>query len=120
LAEYRIPGTFGVVSSGASAQLGPAKQRVLLAILLLNTNQIVSTGRLIELIWGDRAQRSVAGSVQICVSKLRRILSEFRMPGSFDVLGAHRVVDVGVDAHRRGGGMGGTWHRARSGGSGCG
>jgi DNA-binding SARP family transcriptional activator len=119
-AEYQIRVTFEVVSDGAGVQLGPPKQRALPAILPLNAKQIVSTGRLIELIWGDRAQRSVARSVQICVSERRRIRSQVRMPSSFDGLGAHRVVDARVDAHRLGGEMGGSWHRARSGGSGCG
>ena len=120
VAEYRIRGTFEVVSKGAGVQLGRPKQRARLAMLPLSANQIVSTGRLIEFIWGDRAPRLVARSVQICVSELRRILSQFRMPGSFDVLGARRVVDVRVDADRLGGEMGGSWHRARSGGSGRG
>jgi hypothetical protein len=120
LAEFRILGTFQVISNGASLQLGPPKQRALLAILLLDVNQIVSTDRLIELIWGGRAPRSAARSVQINVSELRRILAEFRMQGSFDVPGTDGVVDVRVDARRCGGGMGGSWHRARPGGSGCG
>jgi DNA-binding SARP family transcriptional activator len=120
LAEFRVLGTFQVISNGASLQLGPPKQRALLAILLLSVNQIVSTDLLIDPIWGGRSPRSAARSVQIYVSELRRILSEFRMPGSFDVPGADGVVDVRVDAHRFGGGMGGSWHRARPRGSGCG
>ena len=120
LAEYRILETFEVVSNGERVQLGLPKLRALLAILWLNANQIVSTDRLIDLIWGDRAPRSAARSVQIYVSALRRILSEFRMLASFDVSGTDGIVDVRVDAHRFGGGMGGSWHRARPGGSGCG
>ncbi len=86
LAEYRI-GTFEVVSNGERVQLGLPRLRALLAILWLNANQIVSTDRLIDLIWGDRAPRSAGRPVQINVSELRRILSEFRMPGSFGCLG---------------------------------
>jgi Transcriptional regulatory protein, C terminal len=120
LAEFRILGTFQVISNGASLQLGPPKQRALLTILLRNVNQIVSTDRLVDLIWGGRAPSSAARSVQINTSELRRILAEFRMPGSFDVPGTDGVVDVRVDAHRFGGGMGGSWLRARPRGSGCG
>jgi predicted ATPase/class 3 adenylate cyclase len=116
LAEHRIRGTFEVVSNGASLQLGPPTQRALRAILPLNANRIASIGRLIGLIRGDHAPRSVARAVQICVSELRRILSPFRTPDSFDVLGARQVVDVQVGAPRRGGEMGGSWHRGRSGG----
>jgi hypothetical protein len=119
LAEYRIRETLEVVSNGAGVQRGPATQRALLAIVR-NADQIVFHSRLIVLIWGDRAPRRAARSIQICVSELRGILSQFRTPGSFDALGARRVVDVRVDAHRLGGVMGGSWHRAQSGGSGRG
>jgi DNA-binding SARP family transcriptional activator len=116
LAEFRILATFQVISNGASLELGPRKQRPLLAILLLNVNQIAS----IDLIWGGRAPRSAARSLQIFVSEVRRTLSTFRMLGSFDVPGTDGVVDVRVDAHRFGGGLRGSWHRARPRGSGCG
>jgi len=85
LAEYRILETFEVVSNGERVQLGLPKLRARLAILWLNANQIVSTDRLIDLIWGDHAPRLAARSDQIYVSALRRILSEFRMLASFDV-----------------------------------
>ena len=73
--EYRTLGILDVVSDGQSFQLGPPKQRAVLAILLLNANQIVSTDRLIDLIWGDSPPRTAAHSIQIYVSELRRILS---------------------------------------------
>jgi Transcriptional regulatory protein, C terminal len=118
LAEYRILGTFEVLFNGERVQLGMPKLRALLAILWLEANQILSTDRLNDLIWGDAAS-SAARSVQICVSELRWILSEFRMPArsTFWPLTGSSIF-VG-DAHRFGGGMGGSWH-ARPGGSGCG
>jgi hypothetical protein len=54
LAEHRIRWTLEVVSNGAGVGLGPPKGRALPAILPLNADQIVSTGRLIELIWLGR------------------------------------------------------------------
>ena len=119
LAEYRILETFEVVSNGERVQLGLPKLRALLAILWLNANQIVSAERLIDPIW-ETPPRSAARSVQMYISALRRILSEFLMLASFDVSGTDGIVDVRVDAHRFGGGMGGSWHRARPGGSGRG
>jgi hypothetical protein len=120
LAEHRIRGTLEVVSDGAGVELGPQTRRALPAILPLNADQIVSTGRRIDLIWGDRAPRSVARSVQICASELWRILCRLRMPGSLDVSGAHRVGALPVDAHRLGCETGRSWRRARSGGAGRG
>jgi DNA-binding SARP family transcriptional activator len=120
LADYGILATIQVISHGASLHPGARKRRALLAVLLPNADQTVSTDRVIDLILGDRAPRSVACSVQIHVSESRRIFSEARLLGSFDVFGTDTVVDVRVEAHRFRGGAGGSWHRARPGGSGCG
>jgi hypothetical protein len=116
LAEYRSLGTFQVVFSSERVQRGLSKLRALLAILGMNANRIVSTDSPIDLIWVDRSPRSAARSVKTDVSELR-IRSEYRMLGSFDVVGSDGVIDVGVDA-RPADGMGGSWHRRRPGGCG--
>ena len=59
---------------GAVADLGPPKQRAVLAILLMHAGEIVSTERLIDLLWGERPPRTAAHSVQIYISELRRAL----------------------------------------------
>jgi hypothetical protein len=117
LAEYRILGTFEVLFNGERVQLRLPKLRARLAILWLNANQIVSTDRLNDLIWGDAAS-SAARSVQICLGVAADPL-RVSDAGSLDVLVPHGVLDFRGDAHRFGGGMGGSWH-ARPGGSGCG
>ena len=53
--EYRLLGSLEVRSNGRVADLGPRKQRVVLAVLLLHAGEIVSTDRLIELVWGRRS-----------------------------------------------------------------
>jgi predicted ATPase len=54
--------------------LGGARQRALLAILLLHANRPVSTDSLIDLLWGTRPPPSVAKVVQVYVSQLRKAL----------------------------------------------
>jgi basic membrane lipoprotein Med (substrate-binding protein (PBP1-ABC) superfamily)/DNA-binding SARP family transcriptional activator len=71
---YRLLGSLEVRSNGRAVDLGPRKQRALLAVLLLHAGEIVATDRLIELVWGDVAPRTAAHSVQIYVSGLRRAL----------------------------------------------
>lgn len=51
--EYRLLGTFEVVSNGTHVELGPPKQREVLAVLLLHAGEVVSTDHLIEQVWGD-------------------------------------------------------------------
>ena len=51
--NFRILGTLQAEVDGRLVDLGPPKQRSLLALLLLNGNQTVATDRLIDLIWGE-------------------------------------------------------------------
>ena len=51
-----------------------AKQRTLLAGLLLHANQVVSVDRLIELLWGEHPPASARVTLQSYVLRLRRVL----------------------------------------------
>ena len=62
------------VAEGRSLALGAAKQRALLAVLVLNDNRIVSTDRLIDALWGEEAADGAAHTVQVYVSALRKAL----------------------------------------------
>ncbi|HEX6208687.1 MAG TPA: BTAD domain-containing putative transcriptional regulator [Actinomycetota bacterium] len=78
--DFRILGSFEVASNGEVADLGPPKQRTLLAVLLLHANNLVPTDQLIELVWGDRPPRTAAHSIQIYVSELRKALEPMAGP----------------------------------------
>src|SRR6202011_1788816 len=54
--------------------LASAKQRALLAILLLSANEVVSADRLIDELWGEQAPESGRTALQVLVSKLRKAL----------------------------------------------
>jgi len=72
--EFRVLGALEVGPSGAAIELGPPKQRALLAILLLHVGEIVPVDRLIDLLWGDDPPRTADHSIQIYVSELRKAL----------------------------------------------
>jgi basic membrane lipoprotein Med (substrate-binding protein (PBP1-ABC) superfamily)/DNA-binding SARP family transcriptional activator len=72
--QYRILGSLDARSNGRVADLGPPKQRAVLAVLLLHAGEIVPSDRLIELVWGDDPPRTAAHSIQIYVSGLRSAL----------------------------------------------
>ncbi len=72
--QFRILGTLDAEVDGGPIELGPPKQRALLAVLLLHLREVVPTERLIELVWGEGAPRTAAHSVQIYVSDLRKVL----------------------------------------------
>jgi peptide/nickel transport system substrate-binding protein len=72
--EFRILGSFEVVSDGRAITLGPGKERALLGVLLLCRNERVSIDRLVDLLWDERPPESASKMVQIYVSRLRRRL----------------------------------------------
>ena len=72
--EFRILGPLEVCSEGREISLGGAKQRAVLAVLLLHRNEVVSTDRLIDELWSDRPPATAAKIVQVYVSQLRKAL----------------------------------------------
>ena len=54
--------------------LGQGRQRLLLAVLLLNRNEVLSSERLIESLWGEVPPPTAAGSLHNLVSALRKAL----------------------------------------------
>jgi DNA-binding SARP family transcriptional activator len=74
------------------------KQRALLAFFALHAGEAVSTDRLIDALWGDRAPRHATASLQNNVALLRRVLGAgaiVTQPSGY-VLGAPREwTDVG-------------------------
>lgn len=72
--DFRLLGGLEVSANGVVAELGPPKQRALLAILLLHAGEIVPADRLIDLLWGEHPPRTAAHSIQIYVSELRKAI----------------------------------------------
>ena len=72
--EFGVLGPLAVRTEDQEVRLGGAKQRALLAILLLHANEVVSADRLIDLLWGEAPPPSAANNLQVQVSKLRKAL----------------------------------------------
>jgi DNA-binding SARP family transcriptional activator len=72
--EYRVLGSLEVRDGDRSIPLGGAKQRALLAVLLVNANQVISRDRLIDELWGDQPPDTAVTMVQVYVSRLRKLL----------------------------------------------
>ncbi len=77
--EFRLFGGFRVRRGDDLVDLGPPKQRSVLALLLLDLDRVVSVDRLVELMWDDDRDGAVA-SLQAYVSRLRRALEPDRLP----------------------------------------
>jgi DNA-binding SARP family transcriptional activator len=72
--QYRILGPLEVGEFDRTLPLGGAKQRALLALLLLNANRVVSRARLIDELWADEPPETAVTSVHVYVSRLRKLL----------------------------------------------
>lgn len=71
-------GSLQVVDGGQVVELGPPKQRAVLAALLIESNRSVSLDRLIFQLWGENAPTSSLDALRVYVSNLRRLLEPDR------------------------------------------
>jgi DNA-binding SARP family transcriptional activator len=74
--EFRVLGPLEVSRRGRSLSIGAGKPGALLALLLVHANEVVSTDRLIDGLWGERPPKSAAKLLQGYVSHLRRSLAD--------------------------------------------
>ncbi len=67
--DFRLLGPLEVSEQDRPLALGGVKQRSLLALLLLQANELVSTDRLIDQLWGGAPPATAAKTVQVYVSQ---------------------------------------------------
>ncbi len=77
--EFRVLGPLEVVDDGHLVDIGGAKQRTVLAVLLLQANRVVSTDHLIEAVWDGRPPETAHKTLQVYVSQLRKALGSGRI-----------------------------------------
>ena len=104
--EFRILGSLEVLDEGRAITLGGSKQRALLALLLLHPNETLSTDRLVDELWGERPPANAAKSVQMQISRLRKVLAGEAGNGSAGLVVTRergyelRLDPERLDAHR--------------------
>ena len=74
--EFRLLGPLEVRRHGTLIDLGPPKQRAVLAVLLLHQNRVVPTARLIDELWGDAPPETARSALQGYVAGLRKGLGD--------------------------------------------
>jgi SARP family transcriptional regulator, regulator of embCAB operon len=80
--RFEILGDVRVLRNGDPVELGPAKQRAVLAVLLLQPGRPVPTHQIVDAVWGDDPPENGANVVQKYVAGLRRVLEPDRAPRS--------------------------------------
>ncbi len=74
--RFGILGPLAASWDGEAVALGGARQRALLAILLVHAGELVSTERLLEQLFTGARPRSSANALHVAVSRLRRALRD--------------------------------------------
>jgi DNA-binding SARP family transcriptional activator/class 3 adenylate cyclase len=77
--RYGILGPLELSQEGRAIEVAGAKQRALLAVLLLNANRVVSSDALIEALWEDQPPETAVKALQVHVSQLRKLLGPNRI-----------------------------------------
>jgi DNA-binding SARP family transcriptional activator len=109
--EIHILGPLEASEDGQSLDLGPPKQRGLLALLVLHRNEVVSADRLIDELWAGRPPAAAGKSIQVYVSQLRKTLGAdaiesraggYKLSLAADVDRFDRLAEEGRDFLKRG------------------
>src|SRR5256712_3700949 len=72
--DYRILGPLEAYDGERQLPLGGAKQRAVLAVLLLHANEALTRDVIVDELWGEDAPPTAAKVLQNCVSALRKEL----------------------------------------------
>jgi DNA-binding SARP family transcriptional activator len=99
-AEFHLLGEVEVLVDGQPVDLGHARQRCVLAVLLVEANRLLSTAQLVERVWGDESSPRARNTLYGYVHRLRTALAgaaELRRKHGGYVL---EVDPSAVDLHR--------------------
>jgi predicted ATPase/DNA-binding SARP family transcriptional activator len=72
--DFRILGPVEAWHAGSPVAVGGPRHRRLLAALLLNADDVVSTGRLVDALWGENPPTSAPAMLHVRMSELRAAL----------------------------------------------
>jgi DNA-binding SARP family transcriptional activator len=74
--EYRILGPLEATVGGVTASLGGARQRAVLAVLVLHAGRVVPASRLVDEVWPTDPPETADNLIQGYVSKLRKAYAQ--------------------------------------------
>ncbi len=100
--EFGLLGDVEVWVDGRVVEVGHARQRCVLVVLVVESNHRVSVDQLVDRVWGDRAPQRARETLYNYLSRLRRVLDPItgvdlvRQPGGYVLT----VDPMAVDVHR--------------------
>jgi DNA-binding SARP family transcriptional activator/pimeloyl-ACP methyl ester carboxylesterase len=100
--EFRLLGDVEVRADGRLVDVGHARQRCVLVVLLVEANRVVSVDQLLDRVWADRPPQRARRALSGYLSRLRQVLAAAgdvaitRQPEGYVL----RVDPMAVDLHR--------------------
>ncbi|WP_439657367.1 BTAD domain-containing putative transcriptional regulator [Lentzea sp. HUAS TT2] len=94
--ELVLLGGMAVLAGGSEVDLGPARQRCVLAALAVDAGQVVSVDRLTRRVWGDEPPQRARATLLNYLSRLRLLLegSVARRPGGYALEADRFAIDL--------------------------
>lgn len=98
--EFRLLGDVEALVDGQRLDIGHARQRCVLAALLVDVNHPIPAEQLIDRVWSDRAPYSARGSLTSYLSRLRSLLAPVdgvtiaRGPGGYALMTDTSAIDL--------------------------
>ena len=107
--QFHVLGPLEARYRGQSLEVGGARSRAVLALLLVNANSVVSADRLADELWPNLAPDRAAANLQVRLSELRKALRSIgesdrlqtRSPGYILRIAVRRARRLAVRAARR-------------------
>ena len=84
--EFLVLGPLRVLDTGRPVTIAAPRQRALLAALLVHANEVVSTDRLLDLVWGGDDSEVGISTLRYHISKLRDVLEQDRESGQDGII----------------------------------
>ena len=95
--QLRVLGSLEVRRGDVLVDVGSSNERKVLAALLVDANAVVSTSRLVEVLWGDDPPASARNSLQTYVARLRRRLGTAATPAPIVTRPPGYAIELGPD-----------------------
>jgi DNA-binding SARP family transcriptional activator len=98
--DFRILGPLEVIGPDGAVDLGAARPRAILAMLLLHANEPVSAERIAVALWGEDTPAGAVKTTQVHVSRLRKTLRDPELVTTTPAGYCLRVLPGELDAER--------------------
>ncbi|WP_406411220.1 BTAD domain-containing putative transcriptional regulator [Streptomyces sp. NBC_01614] len=97
-APFRVLGPLEVSGELGAVAVAPGRQEIVLGALVLELNRVVETTRLVDVIWAHDPPKTARAQVQICISRLRKALSDGGVDATIETRARGYILNAPEDA----------------------